>query len=142
MLQEDATKNDAEVALSRLIVVHEELRGARVVHVLSEVDVYTSAEFEREVAWAFSDGLLVVNLLDCRYADSTAIEVLLRAHKRIGASLRVVVPRDGALRLVCDVLKLSKVMFVVSSVEEAIKPLLCGAPEQRYRPQNTARGRE
>jgi anti-anti-sigma factor len=62
-----------------LILVHDVVGAAHVVHVLCEVDICNAGEFAAELAELPSTGPVVVDLEECRFMDSTALSVLLDA---------------------------------------------------------------
>jgi anti-sigma B factor antagonist len=74
---------------------HPLLDGTSVVSVAGELDAYTAALFEQELRATLNDGVeaVVVDLTKCDFIDSTALGVLVGAHKRFGKS-------NGAFSLV------------------------------------------
>jgi anti-sigma B factor antagonist len=69
--------------------------GAHVVAVSGEVDIFTAPDLKRTIAQAIEGGtrLLVIDLTQTRFLDSTALGVLIGAVKRLR-------PLDGRLAIV------------------------------------------
>ncbi len=59
-----------------LIVVHDIIGDAHVVHVFSEVDISTAPELEAEMSNVAEAGRVIVELSDCRYMDTSLDEAL------------------------------------------------------------------
>ena len=109
----------AEMAVERL--------GSGVVARLSgEVDM-TNAGYVRDelLAAVPNDALtLVIDLSECRYLDSAAIEVVFDLSRRLGRrrqELRLVVPDDSPLRRVLTLTDVNSVAPVHQSLDAALR---------------------
>jgi len=100
--------------------------GAYVIKVDGELDVYTAPQLKDAIAEGLADGhkMLVIDLLNVGFLDSTALGVLV-------GGLRKVRSEQGELRLVMDDPHLAKIfkitgfdgMFVIhKTLSEAISP--------------------
>jgi anti-anti-sigma factor len=104
-------------------IVHETLERAEVLHVFGEVDIFTAPELESAIAGSVRIGrLLIVNLLECRYIDSTVIALLMRAQKALGDRLRIVTAETGTVRRVLTLTEVDRVLRVTSTIHEALRP--------------------
>ena len=63
---------------------------------------------------------VVVSLERCSYIDSTALNVLIAAHKRIGNRLSIVIPPQNRCRRIFEICGLQVLLNVTSSVDEAL----------------------
>ncbi|HTJ25656.1 MAG TPA: STAS domain-containing protein [Candidatus Limnocylindria bacterium] len=103
-------------------LVHESLDRAEVLHVFGEVDIFTAPDLESAIAASVRIGrLLVVNLLECRYIDSTVIALLMRAQKALGNRLRVVSAETGTVRRVLTLTEVDRVLRVTSTLADALR---------------------
>jgi anti-anti-sigma factor len=103
-----------------LIVVHDIVGDAHVVHVFSEVDISTAPELDAEVSKVTEDGLVIVELSDCRYMDTSGISVLTRAYRRFGGRFRVVVAPNSHVERVLRLLRLHSLIRICTSLNEAL----------------------
>jgi anti-anti-sigma factor len=108
----------AEIVLDR--------RDASVVARLSgEVDM-SNASYVRDQLLASmpNDALaLVLDISDCRYLDSAAIEVLFEVSRRLGRrrqELRLVMPSESPLRRVMELTEVHTAAPLYESLEEAL----------------------
>ena len=69
-----------------------------VVSVHGEIDIFTAPEFKQRIGAAIDAGrsLVVVDLGETTFIDSSSLGVLISAHRRLGA-------RSGRLVIACDV---------------------------------------
>src|SRR5213080_2114807 len=69
-----------------------------VVAVRGEIDIFTAPEFKQRIGAAIDDGreLVVVDLAETTFIDSSSLGVLISAHRRLGS-------RKGRLVIACDV---------------------------------------
>lgn len=78
-----------------LSVNTEAKQGSLIVHVGGELDVYTAPQLQEAVDQAFAGGgLVILDLSDVHFIDSTALGVLVEVHQRShseNAELRLVV---------------------------------------------------
>ena len=104
---------------AKLVAVRESVDGGEILHIFDEVDIATAADFGREVAALPASGRVVIDLLGCRYLDSSALAVLIRAQKAFGTRLAVVVPPRGQIERVLRVTRLNEYLPIVDSLERA-----------------------
>jgi anti-sigma B factor antagonist len=93
------------------------------VGVVGEVDMSTAPRL-LEILDAVSEAsrLVVVDLTEVSFLDSSGLNVLVKAQRRLaprGIALRVVVPSDHALRRVFEIARLEEQLQIVESAEEA-----------------------
>lgn len=98
--------------------------GAAVVTAVGEVDVSTAPELRQRLREQPEDALVVVDLSDVTFLDSTGLGVLVAALKRIresgaGGELRLVVNRPQVTK-VLEVTGLSGVFSIFASLDEAL----------------------
>jgi anti-anti-sigma factor len=105
---------------SALIVVRESSLRADVLHVFDEVDLATAPELERRVDQLTGPRRCVLNFADCRYIDSSTLAVLIRAFRRLGDHLRIVVPLHSRVERVLGLAGLHDVLPIVPSMERAL----------------------
>ncbi|WP_407555941.1 STAS domain-containing protein [Streptomyces sp. Pv4-95] len=96
-------------------------RGARVVTVTGQLDVDNVAPLDETLRKAAQDGVapVVVDLSAVTFADSTTVNVLLRAHTALGPALRLATPSAFLERLFA-LTGLDTVLPLHDSVAEAI----------------------
>jgi anti-anti-sigma factor len=103
-------------------VIHETLDRAEVLHVFGEVDIFTAPELESAIAGSVRIGrFLVVNLLECRYIDSTVIALLMRAQKALGDRLRIVTPKSGTVPRVLRLTEVDRVLRISNTLVDALR---------------------
>ncbi|MCW3038770.1 MAG: hypothetical protein JWM31_675 [Solirubrobacterales bacterium] len=101
--------------------------GAYVVAVSGEVDIFTAPDLKRTIAQAIEGGarMLVVDLTNTRFLDSTALGVLIGAVKRLR-------PLDGRLAIVntepstaktFQITGLDRIFTIVATRDEALKAI-------------------
>lgn len=97
--------------------------GGSVLRVTGEVDLSAAKQFQAAIEEAADGGdRLVIDLSACDFIDSTAIAVMVRAHRELSATGRKLVvcsPRDQ-VRRVLEITGLIAKGFVVDDVEEAL----------------------
>jgi anti-sigma B factor antagonist len=86
-----------------LELAHEQLpSGGQVLGVRGELDLATVSEMEQVLADTEQSQVLVVDLSECEFLDSSAVHVLLAAARRAadaGGELALVVPEGGVRRV-------------------------------------------
>jgi anti-sigma B factor antagonist len=102
-------------------------RGATLVELVGEFDLYTGSRFERVVLAAMGRGAtdIVVDLSGVTFIDSTTIGVLMRTRQRL-AALRgrlLLVCRDQNILRLLRVTTLDRLFEVYASSEEAFAAL-------------------
>jgi anti-anti-sigma factor len=110
--------SSAEVAVER--------RGASVVaHLSGEVDITNAAYLREQMLDSMpNDALtLVIDLSECRYLDSAAIELLFDLSRRLGRrrqELRLVLPPSSPLKRVIELTEVSSAAPVHESLDSAL----------------------
>jgi anti-sigma B factor antagonist len=98
--------------------------GAAVVALTGEVDLYTCPEFKAELLRVIGDGaaLVVVDLTETTFIDSTALGVLIRGVERLrrGGGRLAVVCVDPNMTKIFEVTGLDRVFSIHRSREEAL----------------------
>ena len=87
--------------------------GTFVLAVDGEIDLYTAPALERELLPGVENGAtgVLIDLTDCRFFDSTALGVLLRASRRLNGAPRgiALVAADPHVRKVFEVTGLDRI---------------------------------
>lgn len=97
-----------------------ELPGKRVLTVAGEIDISNSAELNRSLADTIDDVRpTVVDLSECRFLDSSCLEVLVRKKNLYGHNLTLVIPAGAVIRKVFVVTNLLPKFNIVPSLAEA-----------------------
>jgi anti-sigma B factor antagonist len=101
--------------------------GAAVIALTGEVDLHTCPEFKEELLRVIEDGatVVVVDLIDTTFIDSTALGVLIRGVERLrteGGRLAVVCV-DPSMTKIFEVTGLDRVFSIHRSREEALAPV-------------------
>jgi anti-sigma B factor antagonist len=101
--------------------------GAAVIALTGEVDLHTCPEFKEELLRVIADGatVVVVDLTDTTFIDSTALGVLIRGVERLraeGGRLAVVCV-DPSMTKIFEVTGLDRVFSIHRSREEALAPV-------------------
>jgi anti-sigma B factor antagonist len=95
-----------------------------VVSVRGEIDIFTAPEFKARIATAIDAGrsLVVVDLAETTFLDSSSLGVLISAHRRLsGRRGRLVIACDvAAVRNTFRVTGLDSVLEVVRTRDEAL----------------------
>jgi anti-sigma B factor antagonist len=98
--------------------------GAAVIALSGELDLYTCPEFKEELLRVVGDGatLVVVDLTQTTFIDSTALGVLIRGVERLKMNhgRLVVACPDPNIVKVFEVTGLNRVFLVVGSRDEAL----------------------
>jgi anti-sigma B factor antagonist len=108
---------DAELSLST-----ETSEGLAVVHVAGDFDLSNVEIFETELQPSLSAGLVVIELASCTFLDSSALQALVRAQRRItdaGGRLVLVAPSQAARRVI-DIATLDRFIPVAATLTEAV----------------------
>jgi anti-sigma B factor antagonist len=97
--------------------------GACVVSVAGEVDLYTAPALERALFGAVSRGTgrVIIDLAGCGFIDSTALGILVVAHKRLrdGRGPLALVTADPHILKVLEVTGLTSLFAIHPSRESA-----------------------
>jgi anti-anti-sigma factor len=98
-----------------------ERNGACVLPLAGEFDVGNTADLERILGEVPDGGrLLVIDLSNTAYIDSSVLAVLIRLKRQRGENLRLVVPRESKVRLIFVVSGLLEVLGIVDDLESAL----------------------
>ena len=78
--------------------------GARILSVAGELDLHTAPRFQEELQAAIEPPFqrLLVDLTDCDFLDSTAVHVLVQAHRRLDGradKLALIIPSPHLRRI-------------------------------------------
>ena len=96
--------------------------GVAVIHVGGDFDLSTVPVFEAELDPLVSAALIVVELAECTFIDSSALRALVRAQRRVasaGGRLVLVAPSQPASR-VLEVATLDRFIPVAATLAEAV----------------------
>ena len=103
---------------SPFATVHEVGPHGNLLHVFGDLDLISASALETAItAIAADDESLIVNLVDCRYLDTSGLTVLVRCRKRLGARLRLLVAAGSAPLRVLQITGLERVFGVVTTLE-------------------------
>ncbi len=107
-------------------VTDSERPGVAVLDVRGEIDVATSPELQEILVELIGRGpeLLIVNLTDVSFIDSTGLGVLVGAVRDVragGGDLRLVVTEPHIMKLL-ELTGLDEVFSVVSNASDAVRP--------------------
>ena len=95
-----------------------------IVEVSGEIDMATAPEVAKTIASADrAADLVVVNLSDVTFLDSSALNMLLHSQRDLadrGVGFRVVSPADKAVRRVFEITRLTGPLNVVDSLDDAV----------------------
>jgi anti-anti-sigma factor len=98
--------------------------GVLVVPLPGEFDVGNADDLERHLTEVTTAGRATVfDFSDTGYLDSSALAVLIRRKKALGASVAFAVPEQSKVRLIFDVSGLLEALSIANSVDEAVKNL-------------------
>jgi anti-sigma B factor antagonist len=89
--------------------------GTCVVSIEGELDLYTAAGFEQALWVALSDGAaaVIVDLTNCDFLDSTALDILVSVNKRLGSSAGIsIVTADRQIRKIFEITGLDRVFAI------------------------------
>ncbi len=96
--------------------------GARIIHVVGELDLSTIAALDAELELSLPAERVVVNLSECTFIDSSALRSLVRSQRAVsegGGRLALVAPSQAARR-VLEVTALDRFIPVFETVAEAV----------------------
>ncbi len=97
--------------------VHDDTAEINVVHVVGDVDIANSKQFEEMLMKGDAGRGLVVNLTECSYIDSTGLSVLVRAKRRLGDAFSVIAHPEGMVRRILELTQLWKVLAAATPAE-------------------------
>jgi len=104
--------------------VREAVPRGEILHVFGDVDLATVGNLNEAIDEAVMDGGgLLINLTKCRYFDSSGLAALIRARKRLGTRLTVLVqPQSQILRIV-RVAGLNEILNVVTELHAHVESM-------------------
>jgi anti-sigma B factor antagonist len=113
------------------IQTHEAERGSWVIELAGEVDLYTAPELKQELIRIIDSGakVVVVDLEETTFIDSTTLGVLLGAVKRLrpaGGSL-LLVCSDRNIRKIFEITLLDRVFSIFETRAEALEQIPASA---------------
>jgi anti-anti-sigma factor len=102
----------------------QDLEGARLIRLDGEIDLSNAQEVLEDIVSQLpaDSPLLVLDLSDTGYLDSSGIAMLFRLARRLGTSrqgLRLVVPKASRIRAVIDLTAVDRVIAVHETVSDA-----------------------
>ncbi len=105
----------------RIVFEVRQIDGATVIYVTTDLDMASRDAFTSTVAMA-AEGhrRVVISLEQCSYCDSTALSVLARTKKHIGARLQIVIPLGHPVRRIFELMKVTDYFRLLPSVDEAL----------------------
>jgi anti-sigma B factor antagonist len=107
--------------LSFFSIRRDDAGGLPVIVLEGELDLVTAPQLA-EALGSFSHGeVVVVDLCELEFMDSTGARELLRASARLGHGLRVACRREGPVRRLFEVVALEDVLDVHPSRAEALR---------------------
>jgi anti-anti-sigma factor len=100
-------------------VVVDDTAATAVVRVLGELDYSSSSQLEAALEQTQSAGQreVVVDFTSCRYIDSTVLTVLVRASKKNGDALRVVIPLGSHIRRIFAITNLDRMIRIDETLD-------------------------
>ena len=105
--------------------IREDFDAVVVLHVFGELDISNSKDFESAVTSAEPDigpeRLLVIDLTTCTFLDSTALQVVVRAHQRQGDRLCVIVPEASVIHRIFKITNLDARIPMVESLSKVLQ---------------------
>ena len=102
-----------ETSQSRIAAfIREVLPESEVVHVLGEIDISNATLFEEAIDRASFGSSLLIDLMHCTYLDSSALNVLLKRHEKLGAKLHVQASNHGIVQRIFDIMGIADVLQV------------------------------
>jgi anti-sigma B factor antagonist len=113
----------------RLRVESLTLDGIPMLHLNGEVDLYTVPAFEQAISGAIADGttVLVVDLTEISYLDSSGLSALIVAYKKLaaqGGDLYVVASKDPpAVRRVLEITRVDSFIRVRRTIDDVREEL-------------------
>ena len=103
---------------SQFATVHEVGPRGNVLHVFGDLDLTSAPALETAIATiAAEDDSLIVNLVKCRYLDTSGLTVLVRSRKCLGTRLRLLVAPGSAPLRVLQITGLDRAFAVVTELE-------------------------
>jgi anti-anti-sigma factor len=104
----------------------EQQAGSLVVSPRCDLDLQSREAFRSalEEAGSKTSGRLIVSLLQCEYADSTALNEIARSYRKIGNKLALVLDPLAAASRVFGIMGFSRSIAIYPTIEAALVPLV------------------
>ncbi len=101
--------------------IREVAQYGHVLHVFGDVDVLTAGEFEEAIDDAVllqgsAGGTVTINLTKCRYLDSSGLAVLVRARRRLGSELQILVKAKTMISRLMHITAFDRAFNVVTEL--------------------------
>jgi len=96
--------------------------GVNVIDVSRDLDIASSGALLSaiELAAGMPYRRTVVNLIECKFCDSTGLSVLVRAKRRLSSRIVIVGPSRREGRRVFELTELSEALALCATLEEAL----------------------
>jgi len=96
--------------------------GSTIFGVSGELDLTSSADFERSLAEvaARQTSAIVIDFTECRYIDSTVIGAIVRTKRAMNGRFALVAPKGSTVLRILEILRLVEPLGVVSTLDEAL----------------------
>lgn len=104
--------------------IREDFDPATVLHVFGEMDISNSPKFEEAVRALIdptSERLAIIDLTGCSFIDSTALQVLVRAHAELGDRMCIVLPEASMIQRIFKITNLGDRIPMAESVSQVLK---------------------
>src|SRR5271165_275067 len=96
-----------------------------IVELSGEHDMSTIPRVEPAIAAAFTDrAMTIFDLTHVTYVDSSVLSMLLRAHKRLGERMRLVVADDTRVRRVFEITQIDRYIATFATLAAALQPTI------------------
>jgi anti-anti-sigma factor len=101
-----------------LVTVCETLPNAEVLHVFGDADIATAPDLVEAIAAIDSPLPLIVDLRECAFIDTSGIQVLVNASKRLGRSrFKVVVAAGSQIERIFGIIRLRDIVPITNGIE-------------------------
>jgi len=104
----------------RALYEREAVPRADILHIRKDLDILSAPELAKALATTEASRLVIVDLLACRFIDSTGIRVLVRSDRRPQGNIRVVVAEDSQIHRVLRQTGIVRILQLAHSVQDAI----------------------
>jgi len=102
------------------VLIKESGSTIETINVIGELDLASAHDFETTInALNESVPSVVIDMSACHYIDSTIIAVLIRAHRRFGNKLMLVIPQKNTIRRLFRIANLDTMLQIEPSIEAA-----------------------
>ena len=117
--------------------LHKVINGVRVVIAPAEIDITSADQLRAALLFAAGSGypMLVVDMSQTQFCDSSGLHALIAAHRRARSErreLRLVTSADGAVPRIFTVMGIDRCIPCFTSLEEALAETPDGADPRRF----------